>query len=164
MSNLSQNQIQKHFKNIAKLIYLSAKGPSDATAYRTALSGVSDQLATGSASDAAAIVSVGVPATNGINAIAKSLDGLQASVKTWTQTYLTQVVAVDLGLAAGAAVSAIGAALISSMNTPSSGSAQTVAPSGSNNLKTYFGSQFGIGLPQNVSPTIQDAWITADPV
>ncbi len=154
--------IQKAFKIVGKLIYLSNQGPTDAATYRTAMSGVVDQIATGAAGDANAIVKVGNPTATALDAINTTLSGLPATMKTQVQNYLTQVMAVDQGGTAGTAVATVGAQLVSDMNDAAN--LQKVAPSGG--IWTYFNSNFNINLPQAASSgaaTILESWITPTP-
>src|SRR5258708_4845760 len=89
--------IQKAFKIIGKLIYVGLQGPADAGTYRTAMSGLVDQVASGSASDAVAITKVASPAATALDTINVTLSGLGATFKTQVSNYLTQVMSVDQG-------------------------------------------------------------------
>jgi len=158
-AKMNTSQIQKAFKIMCKLIYCSNQGPTDALTYRTAMSGMVEQMATGSGVDANAIVSVGSPAAAVLNTVNSTLTTLTSTFKQQVQNYLTQVMAVDQGGIAGTAASTVGTQLVSDMNDASN--LQTVAPSGG--IYLYFANNFSINLPQAVSSgasTIRESWVT----
>lgn len=161
--SLTGTQIQKAFKIFGKLIQMGVQGPSDAVTYRTLMSAISDQIASGSSADASAIINTSTPAATQLAAVASTLDTVATQAKTLVQTYLQQVMAVDAGLTAGVAVATIGAKLITDMTTAS----QTVVSSGGNpnGILAYFATNFSIQLPPapSGSATIPDNYITNVP-
>lgn len=162
---MNLSQLQRHFKIFGKLIYLSQTAPAHATEYRKILSGTVDQAVSGNATEASTIIKTVTPFSTAVNSLLTTLDGVPTTAKTLVETHLRQVVAVDLGLAAGAAIANVGTAL----NAELVAADGHVAPSGTNHsnddgIAWYFASNFGIVLPQDADPSIPDTYIDDDVV
>jgi len=119
-----------------------------------------DQATSGAAADWDTFQQVMKPAADAVNSVVASIDRLPAQMKTACTNYLQRVLAVDLGLASGASVASVGAALVAAMNTASAvvGASGDV-PAG---FAAYFGTNFSITLPQDAAPNVLDAWIDDD--
>lgn len=160
-ANLST--LQKRFRQMGKMIYLSQQAPDMADTIKKTVTGLLAQDASADAGGYDALNKSLIPFTNTTKAKADSVAGLVGDCKTAIQNHLQQVVAVDLGLPIGSSLATVGPALVTQMNSASA----HVEPSGaggsnSDGICIYFKSNFNITLPQNASPSIPDTYIDDD--
>lgn len=167
------SRLQAIFKNIGKVIKLSqmAAGTSsvDGTSdeFKGAVMAAVDQATTGVAADYTTYQRVVAPFVVQVNNLTTSMDNFPAACKSTTETYLKQVVSVDVGLTSSASLASIGTALAAAFNAAVADDGTTPAaakltPSGSTHdgIAAYMFDNFAITLPQASGANIPDSYIT----
>jgi hypothetical protein len=158
-------ELHQIFKVLGKCIWYSQRAPEYALAFRKLMSCVVDQAVSGLPADSETIVSFLTPLTTTIDGAIRSLDAQPAVAVKNGAAYLQRSAAVQLGLTAGASLTAIGTALNAEMLALSESVAQKGAgtpPANATGIAWFFEKNYGIVLRQSVTPTIPDAWIDDD--
>lgn len=154
---------QAHFRRIGKMIYISQQAPTFSATIKKTVTGLVAQDAEANADQYDQLNKVYVVFNSNMKNKLSGIDGMARDCSDAVKLQLQQVVAVDLGLAAGASIAAVGTALAARMNSVSA----TVDPSGaggsnSDGIAMYFADNFGIELPQDGSANIPDTYIDDD--
>lgn len=164
MPPLTPAQITTLFKNMGKLIYTAYLSSTQATTYRQHLLNLNKQFATNcDPNDGGLSYNVlsqyDVPFQTGINAILVQEDSGAGVVQGGIDNYLTQ-----LATLVGAHASDPPATILQALGVNMAGATGYLQPSGGNDqyhsFAAYFGQNYGVALPQNVSGTLLDSWIT----
>jgi hypothetical protein len=162
---VTADELHRVFKVLGKCIWYSQRTPEHALAFRKLMSCVVDQAVTGLPEDSETIVQFLVPFTTSINTAVQSLDAQLGTAVKHAKLYLQKSVALELGLASGASLTAIGTALnaeILALNESVAPKGAGTPPANATGFAWFFEQHLGIVLRQSVTPTIPDSYIDDD--
>lgn len=158
--SLSLEAIQKHFKRLGKPIYVSQLADSQANDLEIASTGLLAQEEIATADGYSSAAASAVPLFGNLSTSIKATATTKAKAQAAVASQVQQVIAVDLGLNAGASITTVCTALSARMQAVGA-----YLPIGNpNGFASYFANTFSITLPTSGSPTILDDWITAEVV
>lgn len=166
----SLQTLQKHFKKIGKLVYLSQLQSAQAVAWKAAHVNTAQQFSQASDADFDGVTQVMTPLTTAVADVVSKLASFPTQAKTQVTTYLQKVVSPDLfpgdPNATSKSIQVITTQLVTDMTTsnalvPPSGVNRSVSPSG---LAAYFADNFSVNLPQAANAgaaTVPDTYISS---
>jgi hypothetical protein len=150
--------MQRIFLRAGVLIYMSNLLDGWADTLKQSHMVFVDRSSTGSPAEFDANIGVVVPVGANVKAAADALTKLKSQIKTQFLALMQKHVAVELGLASGASVADVGAALGEAMAEASA----LVATEGE--FAKYFLATMSVTLPSTTgTPDLPESWVSGDP-
>jgi hypothetical protein len=157
--SLTLSDFQQRFKKFGKLIFLNNLLTSQVLAIKRAHVGLVDEVSNPDMPTEYDVNDqVVVPLSAKVGPVITAMQGLPAQFQSSATTLLKKFVAVDLGLPVNATTAQLQTALTAQMNAVGA----TVKPAAGNatGFSAFFTTVLGLNLPENVTPTIPDTYIT----